>query len=319
MLSRLVARKRGLLRELVDVLSRATEKLSIDWPSPAANHFLTDNLAVGLIWSGLTGLPLQLHQIGFLIGVIEEVPQSDLERGFFSRYFLVPKTNLVPICVIWISPFTKGSSRCWCWRLLCLRFEWETGLSLSTWKMPISTFRSSGGTGSSFGSLLEGRLVNTKFFPLAWLWCRWLSKNAWMPPWPRWGSRTFVYSIIWTIGSFWPTPGSQWAVTGMSSTKKSVLSPSQQILFLGVHLDSVQMQARLAPAQISSLNTCLAHFKLDHHFSVSTCHRLLGLMATASPVLPLGLLHMRPFLWWTKLLWFRSTGPATRCFAFAPF
>ncbi len=73
--------------------------------------------------------------------------------------------------------------------------------------------------------------------------------------------------------------------------------PFQQILFLGVNLDSVQMQARLAPAQISSLNTCLAHFKLDHHFSVSTCHRLLGLMATASPVLPLGLLHMRPFLW----------------------
>ncbi len=30
------------------------------------------------------------------------------------------------------------------------------------------------------------------------------------------------------------------------NTKKSVLSPSQQTVFLGVHLDSVQMQARLA-------------------------------------------------------------------------
>ncbi len=106
---------------------------------------------------------------------------------------------------------------------------------------------------------------------------------------------------------------------GCRPPRRVFSSPSQQILFLGVNLDSVQMQARLAPAQISSLNTCLAHFKLDHHFSMSTCHRLLGLMATASPVLPLGLLHMRPFLWWTKLLWFRSTGPATRCFAFAPF
>ncbi len=96
------------------------------------------------------------------------------------------------------------------------------------------------------------------------------------------------------------------------NTKKSVLSPSQQTVFLGVHLDSVQMQARLAPARISSLNTCLARFKLDHHVSVSTCRRLLGLMAVASPVLPLGLLHMRPFLWWMKLSGVRSTGTATR-------
>ncbi len=35
-------------------------------------------------------------------------------------------------------------------------------------------------------------------------------------------------------------------------------------------------------------------------------------MAAASPVLPPGLLHMRPFLWWIRLLRIRSTGPATR-------
>ncbi len=67
------------------------------------------------------------------------------------------------------------------------------------------------------------------------------------------------------------------------------------IFVLGVHLDSVQIQARLAPARISSFNACLARFKLGHHVSVSTCRRLLGLMAAASPVLRLGLLHMNPF------------------------
>ncbi len=72
------------------------------------------------------------------------------------------------------------------------------------------------------------------------------------------------------------------------------------------------MQVRLAPARISSLNTRLTRFKLDHQVSVSTCRRLLGLMAAASPVLPLGLLHMRSFLWWMKLSGVRSTGPATR-------
>ncbi len=82
------------------------------------------------------------------------------------------------------------------------------------------------------------------------------------------------------------------------NAKKNVLLPSQRTVFLGVRLDSVQMQARLAPARIPVFTACLARFKLGHHVSVGTCRRLLGLMAAASPVLPLGLLHMRPFLWY---------------------
>ncbi len=79
-----------------------------------------------------------------------------------------------------------------------------------------------------------------------------------------------------------------------------------------VRLDSVQMQARLAPARIPVFTACLARFKLGHHVSVGTCRRLLGLMAAASPVLPLGLLHMRPFFWWMKELRLHPTVPATR-------
>ncbi len=96
------------------------------------------------------------------------------------------------------------------------------------------------------------------------------------------------------------------------NAKKSVLLPSQRTVFLGVRLDSVQMQARLAPARIPVLTACLARFKLGHHVSVGTCRRLLGLMAAASPVLPLGLLHMRPFLWWMKEPRLHPTVPATR-------
>ncbi len=94
------------------------------------------------------------------------------------------------------------------------------------------------------------------------------------------------------------------------NAKKSVLLPSQRTVFLGVRLDSVQMQARLA--RIPVLTACLARFKLGHHVSVGTCRRLLGLMAAASLVLPLGLLHMRPFLWWLKELRLHPTVPATR-------
>ncbi len=96
------------------------------------------------------------------------------------------------------------------------------------------------------------------------------------------------------------------------NAKKSVLLPSQRTLFLGVRLDSTQMQALLAPAQIYNFTTCLARFKLGRHVSVGSCCRLLGLTAAASPVLPLGLLHMRPFLWWMKELRLHPTVPAIR-------
>ncbi len=59
------------------------------------------------------------------------------------------------------------------------------------------------------------------------------------------------------------------------NAKKSVLLPSQRTLFLGVHLDSIQMQARLAPARISNFTACLARFKLGQHVSVGSCRRLL--------------------------------------------
>lgn len=46
------------------------------------------------------------------------------------------------------------------------------------------------------------------------------------------------------------------------NSKKNVLIPSQQTVFLRVHLDSIQMQVHLAPAWIFHLNTCLARFKM---------------------------------------------------------
>ncbi len=67
------------------------------------------------------------------------------------------------------------------------------------------------------------------------------------------------------------------------NAKKTVLLPSQRTLFLGVNLDSIQMQARLAPARISNFTACLARFKLGRHVSLGSCRRLLGLMAVCFP------------------------------------
>ncbi len=46
------------------------------------------------------------------------------------------------------------------------------------------------------------------------------------------------------------------------NAKKSVLLQSQRTVLLGVRLDSIQMQACLAPARISNFTACLARFKL---------------------------------------------------------
>ncbi len=71
------------------------------------------------------------------------------------------------------------------------------------------------------------KACNTRFFPLAWLWHWGRSQIAWMLLWLLWGSRVFVYSTTWMIDSFWPTPGSQWAVTGMSSSATFMLLASE--------------------------------------------------------------------------------------------
>ncbi len=85
-------------------------------------------------------------------------------------------------------------------------------------------------------------------------------------------------------------------------------SPAQQTIFLGVCLDSTSMQARLAPARVEYIQSCAARVKFSWHVSVGLCRRLLGLMVAASPVLPLGLLHMKPFLLGMKSLGMKSLG-----------
>ncbi|MGH0151018.1 UNVERIFIED_CONTAM: hypothetical protein FKN15_058415 [Acipenser sinensis] len=79
---------------------------------------------------------------------------------------------------------------------------------------------------------------------------------------------------------------------------KSRLVPSQQTEFLGLHLDSVSMEATLSTQRVASLERCLSLFRLRETVSMELCQRMLGLMAAASQALPLGLLHQRPLQAW---------------------
>ncbi len=79
---------------------------------------------------------------------------------------------------------------------------------------------------------------------------------------------------------------------------KSALSPSQRVSFLGTVLDSAHVRAVIAPERALAIQKLAATFKSDTARPLKVFQRMLGLMAAASPVLQLGLLHMRPLQRW---------------------
>ncbi len=81
---------------------------------------------------------------------------------------------------------------------------------------------------------------------------------------------------------------------------KSILSPSQRVLFLGTVIDSVQMTATVSVVRATTIQHHTASFKEGTAHTLKDFQRMLGLMAAASPVLQLGLLHMQSIQFWLK-------------------
>ena len=81
---------------------------------------------------------------------------------------------------------------------------------------------------------------------------------------------------------------------------KSSLNPSQTIPFLGIVLDSQSMTARLSPQRVLNIQRAAKSFRRGVFTPLRKFQRMLGLMASASSVLRLGLLRMRPLQFWLK-------------------
>ncbi|XP_016368535.1 uncharacterized protein LOC107708749, partial [Sinocyclocheilus rhinocerous] len=80
---------------------------------------------------------------------------------------------------------------------------------------------------------------------------------------------------------------------------KSWLTPSQEIVYLGLRLNSVMFRAFLSEERIKTFHSCLSLFQNGRLVSFRMCLRLLGLMASTMSVVSLGLLRMRDFQIWT--------------------
>ncbi len=139
-------------------------------------------------------------------GAIEEVPQLEVERGFFSRYFLVPKRDggLRPILDLRHLNLSlyKGKFKMLTMRTIMSQVQegdWFVTIDLKDAYFHIQVVhRHRRFLWFAFG----GKAYQNKVLPFGHL------PNAWMLHWPLWGSRASVYWTIWTTGSFWLTPGS---------------------------------------------------------------------------------------------------------------
>ncbi len=108
--------------------------------------------------------------------------------------------------------------------------------------------------------------------------------------------------------------------------EKSKLSPMQRISFLCMELDSVNQTACLTQERAQSVLNCLNTFKSRTAAQLKAFQRLLGHMAAAAAVTPLGLLHMRllqhwlhgrvpRWAWQSGMMWVQVTPACRQTFA----
>ncbi len=145
-----------------------------------------DGVQLTVVNSASKASVLQLELSSLL--AIEEIPQSDIERGFYSRFFLVPKRDggLRPILDLRRLNFYlyKGKFKMLTKKTIMSQIQggdWFVTIDLQD---AYSTSRSFSDTEGSFGLPSERRLTNTRSFPSAWPWRREHSRNAWMQRWP---------------------------------------------------------------------------------------------------------------------------------------
>ncbi len=258
------------------------------------------------------------QEIGCLLekGAVERVPPNELESGFYSRYFVLPKRDGGLRPILDLRPINRA---------LCKRpFRMITLKQILAQIRPGDWFASVDLKDAYFHiqiaphhrRFLRFAFENTACqysvlpFGLA-LAPRTFSKcvDAALSPLRASGMRILNYLDDWlilaqsrdTLLSHIDSLLIHLESLGLCvNRRKSILAPSQSITYLGVCMDSLEMRARLSRERAAAILSYLRHFREGSSVHLKKFQRLLGLMASASAVCHLGLLHMRPLQLWLK-------------------
>uniref|UniRef100_A0A3B1IRS8 ribonuclease H n=1 Tax=Astyanax mexicanus TaxID=7994 RepID=A0A3B1IRS8_ASTMX len=245
---------------------------------------------------------------------IRVVPQADAQRGWYSRYFVVPKRGggLRPIMDL---RTLNKHLRVFKFRMLTLRQflravgpgDWFTSIDLTDAYFHIAVHPD------------HRRYLRFAFEGVAYEWLvlpfglslapRTFTKcvEAALAPLRMRGVR--VLSYLDDLALIGRSRDEALAHTGAVlshiqrlgfsvNLKKSSLIPSQKLSFLGLEICSLTSRARLSERRICAFRDCLAQFQLARSLRFRQFLQLLGQMASMIAVVPLGLLLMRAFQHW---------------------
>ncbi len=260
--------------------------------------------------------PILRAEIAVLLAkdAIEPVPPADMRSGFYSPYFIVPKKSggLRPILDLRVLnralhrlPFKMLTPK----RIFgCVRpQDWFAAMDLKDAYFHVSILPRHR---PFLRFAFEGRAYQYKVLPFGpSLSPRVFTKvaEAALVPLREQGMRILNYLDDWLILAqsqdqlceHRDMVLSHLSQLGLQvNWEKSKLSPVQRISFLGMELDSVSQTARLTQERAQSVLNCLNTFKNRTVAPLKQFQRLLGHMAAAAAVTPLGLLHMRPLQHW---------------------
>ncbi len=260
--------------------------------------------------------PILRAEIAVLLAkdAIEPVPPADMRSGFYSPYFVVPKKSggLRPILDLRVLnralhrlPFKMLTPK----RIFgCVRpRDWFAAIDLKDAYFHVSILPRHR---PFLRFAFEGRAYQYKVLPFGLsLSPRVFTKvaEAALVPLREQGVRILNYLDDWLILAqsqdqlceHRDMVLSHLSQLGLQvNWEKSKLSPVQRISFLGMELDSVSQTARLTQERAQSVLNCLNTFKNRTAAPLKQFQRLLGHMAAAAAVTPLGLLHMRPLQHW---------------------
>ena len=274
--------------------------------------------------NGQAGDILQAEILSLLgKNAIREVPLNQSLNGFYSRYFLVKKKGggVRPILDLRaLNRYLKVFRFKMLTNAALLRMmrpgDWYTSLDLKDayFHIPIYAphrkFLRFGFRGRVYEYLVLP--FGMSLSPRTFVKCT----NAAIAPLRQRGVRIASYIDDWLICACTEVEAQQHTnmvvshVTSLGFSvnyAKSVLIPARSIDFIGMTLDSTTFTARLSQDRVNSTLTCAASFRVGRKVTFRTCQRMAGLMASATTVLRLGRLYMRPFQKWMRSLGIPNT------------